>query len=395
MSPPPGEGPSIVLATTHSVHDQRIAHREAASLDALGLQIHLVGKAEGSPPAYRFPTTEVEGSIESANAKLRLAIRVLGEALKLNPTLLHVHDLELLLAVGLRSVRVPVVFDSHENYDLKLVRRLPLPSGWTRVSEQARKLFARAETALIRHTCSGICVVVPRQKDYYGQALKRAGRTPPPPVCLVPNYPTERLFPRSRVRDISMRQRPIDVLHVGSLTPERGLHLLPDVAHRMAANVARPLHVVFVNRTHVSRHSDAVQRVVQETSSVVRWIPSVTHADMAQLLRESKVVLSPLQDTGQNSYVYPTKLFEAWSQGTPVVAGDVGYSGHLVRLSGAGIAVRADDPSAYAESVIALLNDEERWHSQALAGMNFVFDRGYTWEKAALPELLALYRGLG
>lgn len=378
----------VVMATTHQVDDQRIRFRLAASLSETNCDVHLVGRPGRLKNPESFEIDTIAGSIEGPKARFRLASAVFRRALALKPNVLMLHDPELLALATFHRPSCTIIYDSHENYDLKFANRLPGLSSGRGMGLHAARAFGHFEGWAIRRIAHGVAVVVPRQLDYYNQFL-RVGRGGGVRVGLVPNYPTRRIFSPVSLEGIA-DGRPYDVIHVGSLSPERGVSLLPHIVEELVRRSPHPLRIGVIARTYVSRHDKLIDDVKRAGGTHIEWLPSVPHPEIPRLLRQSKVLLSPLQSTGQNEYVYPTKLFEAWSQGTPTVAGDVGYSGSLTRESGAGVAVDASRAAAYAEAALGLLRSSGRWISAARAGVDYVFAQRKSWEEGAVPELMEL-----
>jgi phosphatidylinositol alpha-1,6-mannosyltransferase len=65
-------------------------------------------------------------------------------------------------------------------------------------------------------------------------------------------------------------------------------------------------------------------------------------------------------------------LMEAWAQGVPTVASDVGGCGEISRASGGGSLAAGGDASSFAEHLLALLTDREAAAAKGRSGMAWV-----------------------
>jgi len=99
---------------------------------------------------------------------------------------------------------------------------------------------------------------------------------------------------------------------------------------------------------------------------------------MAGLYAAGDVHLVPLRDLPLFETVLPSKLFEIWGMGKPVVLGVRGESARLVERSKAGVVVTPEDADALVAAVRGLVRDPVRLKAMGAAGRAFVtteFDR--------------------
>ncbi len=103
-----------------------------------------------------------------------------------------------------------------------------------------------------------------------------------------------------------------------------------------------------------------------------------TVADVEPHLAAARVALAPLRAGGGSRL----KILEALNAGRPVVATTIGAEG-LEDLIGEGVIV-ADDPTAFAEAVTALLNDPARAGELGARG-HAAIARSYAWDATFKP----------
>ena len=102
----------------------------------------------------------------------------------------------------------------------------------------------------------------------------------------------------------------------------------------------------------------------------------------SHLLARASVAWIPLRRHGNYDRAVPTKLVEAMAMGRPVVASDLPRMAAIVRSTGCGIVVPADDPAAHAEAIRSLLDDPDRARRMGEAGRR-AFLEGLTFEREA------------
>lgn len=123
-----------------------------------------------------------------------------------------------------------------------------------------------------------------------------------------------------------------------------------------------------------------VSKVLQLASDNVKitgFIP-----DLSVVYNEASVVVAPLRFGAGTQ----NKVLEAMAMGVPVVCSDIGFKG-LGIVSGEG-AIMQTNPSAFADSVIELLSDEEMRSAVGEKGTK-VIQSGFGWD--AIADMLEMY----
>ncbi len=338
------DGQRIVhLTTVHRPRDVRIFHKEVTALVAAGADARVMGL---ETPARRLRRVVLGWSL------MRRARSVDADAY-------HVHDPELLpAAVWLHhTTGRPVIYDAHEylGETARTKRWIPGP-----LRRPVAALAAGAERAAGRHLTG----VVTANEDLAARFAAAGCRS-----VSVANSP-----PAARFTDAGEPEGPV-VLYVGGLGPLRGLPLMLEAFPRVGVPGARLI---------LAGPGDP-----GPLPAGVEHLGPVDHSEVPALLERAAIAWIPLRRHGNYDRAVPTKLVEAMGMGRPVVASDLPRMAAIVRGTGCGIVVPADDPDAHAAAIRALLTDPARARKMGAAGRRAFLD-GMTFEREA-DALTAFY----
>lgn len=104
----------------------------------------------------------------------------------------------------------------------------------------------------------------------------------------------------------------------------------------------------------------------------VVFLPGQPATAMPALYAMSDVALVPLRDLELFNTVIPSKLFEIWAMGRPLVLGVRGEAARIVTQSQAGVVVEPESAEALAAAVAELMADDARRAEMGAAGRRFV-----------------------
>lgn len=156
------------------------------------------------------------------------------------------------------------------------------------------------------------------------------------------------------------------VLFLGVRRPYKGFDLLLDAAPRVTAQ--RP-EVTFV-------FAGPGEPLDTPAGARVLDVGTVDDEARAGWLEAADLLCLPSE-----AEIFPGSFLEAWSVGTPVVAGDIPTLRELVSVSGGGVTVRRDATSL-AETILDLLADPGRLRLLGAAGQRF-------WEDECTVEAVS------
>lgn len=331
------------LTSVHRPDDGRIFHKEVMALRAAGADATVLGLAERPARARRIAAGR----------------RLVAEARRRRPDVVHIHDPELLPAAWMlrRTTGRPVIYDAHE-YLGQTTRTKPWIPG--RLRRPAAVAVERAERTLAR----GVDAVVAVTEDMalgFAEAGVRA--------VSVANF-----APRSRFPETGPPGGPL-VVYVGALDASRGLHLMLEAFPMVDAPGARLLL--------------AGPGTTPPLPPRVEHLGPVAYEDVPALLSRAAVVWIPLRRTPNNDRGRLTKVMEAMAAGRPLVASDLTRTAAIVGQADCGLIVAHDDPAAHAAAITALLRDPARAARLGAAGRAAFLDH-MTFEGEA-AKLVALY----
>lgn len=181
--------------------------------------------------------------------------------------------------------------------------------------------------------------------------------------------------------------------YMARICPEKGLHLLLEAFRQVVErrpNLPLAARVAGYVGARDREYLETQRHLVHEwgLDDRVSLLGEVDLAGKRQLLLSSDIVSVP------TTYREPKGLFvlEALAHGVPVVQPDHGAFPELVELTGGGVLVEPDSPSALAEGLIGLLDDTERRVELGRRGRQAVqsrFDSGTMAE-----QTLNIYRAV-
>jgi glycosyltransferase involved in cell wall biosynthesis len=371
MSSRAGEPHVVMLLRNPYTHDSRV-EKEAATLRAAGYRVTIVADAAAGLPdqeerdgASVIRVTRRAGRVPG----LRFALhdRRLADVLEsLGPDILHAHDSNALLPVGLaaRRTRRPFVYDAHE-----LWLHRPNRGHAALYHEASRAYYAALQRWLVPRAAAILTVSEPIVR-HLERVYDRSD------VALVPNYPVLLQRPaaaplREMVGDGLPPGSPI-VLHLGGIMASRGLEQLV-----LALPALPGAHLVLLGGGDASAlRALATERGVGERLHVV---PPVASTMVEAYAAAADVGVVTTQPIGLNNrYSLPNKLFQYMAAGIPVLATDFPQIREVVVGSGAGLVADTRSSERIASALSSLLADRGAARAMGDRGREAVEAR-YNW----------------
>ncbi|MGI8659221.1 MAG: glycosyltransferase family 4 protein [Candidatus Limnocylindria bacterium] len=374
----------VMLVRNPFTHDSRV-EKEAASLREAGYRVTVVAdRAPGLPPSESKDGIMVRRLARSKRHLPGISFamherRIAQSLIALRPDVLHAHDSNALVPVGIAAARVgrPFIYDAHDLW-LHRPRRQR-----TQLYHEAQNAYYRLVERTFVPRAAATFAVSPPIVRHLARRYALAS------VGLVPNYPDHRgVVGRRQLRDLrELRDippgRPL-ILYLGGLMGGRGIE------HAVRAMPRVPgAHLVLLGSGHqASELADEARRA--EVSDRVHIVDPVMPDEVVAYAASATVGISPIVPSCLNyRYSLPNKLFQYMEAGIPVIASDFSQVRDVVIGSGAGIVVDTESPKAIAGGIAQLLADPEAAEAMGRRGHAAVAEQ-YNWSVSE-QVLLAAY----
>jgi hypothetical protein len=138
--------------------------------------------------------------------------------------------------------------------------------------------------------------------------------------------------------------------YVGTLGMAHGLGTILDAAERLKARADIAFVLVGTGAEHAKLEAEARDRGLVN----VRFVGSVSKAEVKDYWRLCDVALVLLRDLPLFRHVIPSKIFEAWGSGRPVILGVAGESAGIVQDSQGGRVIPPENAETLALSIAEL-----------------------------------------
>lgn len=177
--------------------------------------------------------------------------------------------------------------------------------------------------------------------------------------------------------DAGERRR--QVSFVGRLLPHKGVHVLIEA---MPPGV--PLHLY--GRSHDASYRRELARLAEGKD--VTFHETASDEEVRDAYRRSRIFVlpsvyeSPYGLPQPRSELLGLTLLEAMACGTPVICARTGGMPEIVAEGETGYVVPPGDAPALRESILALLDDDQRWQRMSAAAAGTVL-RHFTWDRVA------------
>jgi glycosyltransferase involved in cell wall biosynthesis len=371
----------VHITTVHDAYDQRILHRECASLLKAGYDVSLMAKGviNGDHEGVRLISIgschrEKPGSnLIDRFFNTRRAYRL---ALKAEADLYHIHDPELIgTAIALKKkTRAKVIYDCHEDNVSYMLQKNYIPAPIRHIMAAVIKCQEfRAGKILdaIVAADEGMC------KHFVDRGVSR--------VTQIENFPRLDLFIKDPVEVLPQ----YDLVYHGTV-PRYHLEICFAVDDVL---VRRNIKVTWL---FIGKCADLVwaEEMVRKIGAEKRFTfkGMIPHHEIANWVRLGRIGIIPLPDLPKFQRNIPTKLFEFMALKMPVVLSDLPPSRPYVGDGKCAIMVLPDSPNKWADAIAFLLKHPQACKAMGEEGHRRVISC-YNWD-ASFAKLHDLYEEL-
>ena len=316
-----------------------------------------------------------------------LTKRLIEVARREKPDVIHAHSPALNGVAAIRAGRalgIPVVYEVRGFWEDAAV------SHGTSSEDGLRYRLTRAmETWVLKRVDAVTCICEGIRQDLIERGIAADK------ITIVPNAVDASRFQPVGARDTEIEERlqlagKKVVAFIGSFYAYEGLDLLVAAMPRILA-VRPDTRLLLVGGGQVA--DEVEQQVVQlGLQDAVIMTGRVPYEEVDGYYSVTDVLVYPRKSMRLTDLVTPLKPLEAMAQKSMFLASDVGGHRELVRDGITGTLFKADDIEDLVDSLLALLDQEERWPLIRQAGRDFV-ENERNWVNS-VANLKPVYRRL-
>ena len=376
----------LMVSTVHQPYDVRIFAKEAKTLARAGFEVSVAMTVER---ATRIDGIRIIPLGKHGGPKWHRLIRNF-RALPLilrHPGIVHVHDPELLVAAAFaRICGRRIVYDVHEFYHDKLgasdANAAWIPLGLKPVVALA---YAALERLLLPRIC-GVVVVTQEMIAHYERFVTTER------IALVRNLPAISAADLELARSAKRLLEERYFVHTGGASRSRAFHTLVEAAERLREAGCQAL-IVNLGEVRLSDYgaARAAELTRRAKRAGVRNLGRVPYGEVMRWLAHAELGIVLLQPSANHEKAQPTKLFEYFYHGLPVICTDVGAGAAIVRARRAGVTVANEDAPALARACLEIAGDPQARAAFGAASRRAA--EAYSFEDDG-ARLVSMYRRL-
>ena len=365
------------LTNVHNPLDVRIFYKQAQTLVRAGYAVTVVGPGpEAGCREWAGVRVQTLPVARGGRQRFLNLWRLLRVGLSSDADYFHFHDPELLpVGAVLRLCGRRVIYDVHEHFPLVVMVRPWVPS-WLR--RPFSRLVDWGERLLARYFVTAVVGVVEEQGERFASR----------PFAVVKNYPRLEWFAPG-----CSELGPCALVHIGSLSEDRGGLFLLEIM-RTLANTHPQVRLLSIGEFHSQELRVRFEARLREwglEEQIHYSEDRVPYDELGAAIAACQIGLVPGQVSPKNlaSFV-PTKLFEYFACGLPVVASDLPSIRQFRAVADWGLLADPSDPAAHARAIGCLLDDPVAMRAKG-AQARRAAEEHFCWEAEA-EKLLALYK---
>jgi glycosyltransferase involved in cell wall biosynthesis len=201
----------------------------------------------------------------------------------------------------------------------------------------------------------------------------------------------------------------LNLLFVGRISPEKGLHILLDAFKLVIKEYPQVLlKIVGPNKptptefiatlsdeptvadlatfTPEKYYSHLQNKLSPQIAKQISFVGSIKHSQLVNLYQQADILINP-----SLSESFGMSLIEAMATGVPVIASKVGGMTGIVEVGKTGLLFKSGDAKALAEAIMLLLQNQQLRLSMGEASRQRVLNY-FSWDKVTESLLVNYYR---
>lgn len=366
------------MTTVHPARDARIFYRMCRALAQRKVQVTLIAPESFAEEPFLRPSPW-NVRLGEASRPNRIALALKG-ALETDADVFHFHDPELIPAgLALKTLRPAkaVVYDVHEDYPSMMQDKYWLP--------RRLRPAAAAGAAIANHVAArvfdGVVVADPGVEGDFKKI--RSART-----LVYYN------FPSASFADATPQNRaPVDLVYIGGLSARAGIFVLLEALEILKRDGIEP-------RARLAGYTDGADGLARLHEAMalrglarqIEFDGRIPHAEVPGWIKTGKIGLVLLDSLPKFMKNIPSKLFEYWVCGLPVIASDLPPVRQFLRAGENGHLFAPGNARALGGKIRRLLEHPEEGKRLGVAGREDVLRR---WNnETQIDRLLSFYESL-
>jgi glycosyltransferase involved in cell wall biosynthesis len=366
------------ITTVHPAKDARIFYRMCRGLAAQQIATTLVAPEPFKEEPHLRPSSW-NRRLGHASRPRRVGI-ALRAALSEDAELYHFHDPELIpMALTLKALKASaaVVYDVHEDYPSMMLQKYWLPES---LRPAASTGISMAQWLAGKFLDGIVTADAAVEKDFSSFA---AGKT----FCFY-NFPSLSVFAGAPREPVAI---PADLVYIGGISERTGIYVLLDALNLLERSGLRPT-LRLAGYTDGEQGKAAVEEAIRKRGLArqIEFHGRLPHAQVPEWIRAARIGLVPLQKIAKFLKNIPSKMFEYWACGLPVIASDLPPARRFLAPGENGLLFTPGDPASLAATIRHLLEAPEKAAMLGRAGQERIET---TWNnEAQIAKLIEFYR---
>ena len=304
------------------------------------------------------------------NGKIKKASRVkrillaLHAALAAKADVYHFHDPELIaLGLALKVLRpaAAVVYDVHEDYPSMMRVKYWIPIALRPIVAECVQVANAAAGLLL----DGIVTADPSVlKDFEGTAGKKA--------IVHYNFPKASMFTAQTTK---ISPPVADLVYIGGMSDRAGTYVLLDALALLAERGLR-VSARLAGYTDGEVGRSAIRARIQTLglTEQVEFCGRIPHSEVPAWIHSGRIGIVTLQPIDKFLKNIPTKMFEYWACGLPVIASDLPPIRQFLQDEKNGLFFNPRSPEDLAHAIRRLVESPRECHRMGTNGQTQVFE---------------------
>jgi len=351
----PLAGLKVCVLSTIAIRTSRIVNRQCHALARRGAAVTLISpnREESVHGTFRLKSFPC---LRGAIGKLVSTPMIVRPALQEHADIYHVHTFQLVpVAVLLKLLfHKRVVYDMFEDFPSMVLTRKWKPQ-W--VKKAVSKIVYGVEAVACRRLDAVITAdpAVLRQYLRVGSGKHAARR------MVFYNFPVIDLFSERIPAEITAGCKSYDMVYSGGMSERTGVFVLLDAVEQLTRRGLRPKVLMFGYSDGPQFKTEFLRRAAEKgIEDCFELLGRIPHEQVPFLLSQARVGVVPLQPIPKFLKNIPTKVFEYWACGLPIVASNLPPIRMFFKDGIYGYMVNPADAGAFADALYRLLTDPEK-----------------------------------